>query len=156
MHIAIYDDFLDDPDQHVKDILKGTFADLQLGPDLFRGIQLRAIDSAAYKLRQLLPGYHVAHNFVRRSPLGQPEPHLVHTDEMMGDVTALLYLCALSPEQDGTTLYDSQGRPKVNLKAAYNRLVVFDAKEPHSRNIVENFGEGKDARLVQVMFLREV
>jgi hypothetical protein len=36
----------------------------------------------------------------------------------------------------------------------FNRLLIFDAALPHSRAIFENYGEGDDARLIQVIFLR--
>jgi hypothetical protein len=34
-------------------------------------------------------------------------------------------------------------------------MVAFDSDCPHSRNIFENFGEGDEARLVQVIFLEQ-
>jgi len=60
------------------------------------------------------------------------------------------------PEQDGTTIYDSENQKTCTFYAKYNRMVVFDSKLPHSRNIFENFGSGESARLVQVAFLKEV
>ena len=33
-------------------------------------------------------------------------------------------------------------------------MIAFDSDAPHSRNILENFGQDKSARLVQVIFLK--
>lgn len=94
-------------------------------------------------------------NFVRRSPINQEEPNFIHTDEMMGDLTAILYLNKEHPEDDGTTLY-YKGKKSCILKARYNRLIVFPSHLYHSRNIFENFGYAENARLIQVCFLKKI
>jgi len=158
-HIMI-DDFLDNPNQYVFDILKGKFNDVQDGEVLFKGIQVRGMDELQYKIEEAFPNYEVTFNFIRQSPLDQEEPNFIHTDEMMGDKTILLYLNKNHPKSDGTTLYNfnkvaDDYVPMCTFYAKYNRLVIFDSPIPHSRNIFENFGEGEYSRLVQVIFLKE-
>ena len=151
----ILDNVISDPDQYVKEIIAGSFQDVQDGDKVFRGIQLRSEDELHQKIEKAYPDYKVTYNFVRQSPLNQEEPNYIHTDEMMGDKTVLLYLNKELPPGAGTTLYDYDN-PMCIFYARYNRLVVFDSFIPHSRNIFKNFGEGDDARLVQVMFLKKI
>jgi|TARA_R110000787_G_scaffold70013_6_gene155637 hypothetical protein len=150
----ILDKVIEDPDQYVKDILKLKFQDVQDGEKLFKGIQIRKNDELQSKIEKSYPDYYVTYNFVRQSPLNQIEPNFVHTDEMMGDKTVLLYLNKENPPGAGTTLYDYDN-PMCIFFAKYNRLVIFDSNIPHSRNIFENFGTGSSSRLLQVMFLKK-
>ena len=159
MNYIMIDDFLDDPNKYVVEVLKGKFEDIADGETLFKGIQPRPIDEVQYKIEEAYPDYDVSFNFIRQSPLNQEEPNFIHTDEMMGDKTLLLYLNKFHPVEDGTTLYkfnkvSDDYLPMCTLYAQYNRLVVFDSSIPHSRNIFENFGEGEYSRLVQVVFLK--
>ena len=87
----ILDKVIEDPDQYVKDILKLKFQDVQDGDKLFKGIQIRKDDELQAKIEKSYPDYYVTYNFVRQSPLNQIEPNFIHTDEMMGDKTVLLY-----------------------------------------------------------------
>tara|TARA_R110000751_G_scaffold52526_3_gene114485 strand:- start:2103 stop:2591 length:489 start_codon:yes stop_codon:yes gene_type:complete len=158
-HIMI-DNFLEDPNKYVIDVLKNEFEDVKAGDTIFKGIQVRTIDELQYKVEDAFPDYEVTFNFIRQSPLNQKEPNYIHTDEMMGDKTVLLYLNKHHPMEDGTTLYKfnrvaDDYLPMCTFYAQYNRLVIFDSSIPHSRNMYENFGEGEYARLVQVMFLKE-
>ena len=158
MNFLLFDNVLFDPDEYVADILNNDFVDVYDGTNIFKNIQPRDYDDEFAQSVMELVGhnYDVAWNFVRRSPEGQPEPNFIHTDEMRGDITAILYLSKEHPEQDGTTIYDSENQKTCTFYAKYNRMVVFDSKLPHSRNIFENFGSGESARLVQVAFLKEV
>lgn len=149
-----FDGVINNPDQYVDDILSGEFTDVQDGDNVFKGIQLRSNDELQKFAEQVFPGYKVAYNFVRQSPLNQTEPNFIHTDEMMGDKTILLYLNKTFPEGDGTTLYKGDN-PMCVFHAEYNRMISFDSKIPHSRNIYENYGEGESSRLVQVIFMKQ-
>jgi hypothetical protein len=102
------------------------------------------------------PKYAVTFNFIRKSPQGQEEPNFIHTDDMMGDITAILYLSKEHPKEDGTTIYDDQGERSCVFYSKYNRMIIFDSELAHSRNIFDNFGDDKSARLVQVVFLKKV
>ena len=151
----ILDNAISDPDSYVKEILSGDFIDVPDGEKVFKGIQIRKDDELQQKIEKTYPGYKVVYNFVRQSPEGQAEPNYIHSDEMMGDKTVLLYLNKINPKGAGTTLYDYDN-PMCIFFAKYNRLVVFDSYIPHSRNIFNNFGEGNNSRLVQVMFLKKI
>ena len=154
MDILVLDNVIDDIDEYVNEILNGSFIDVPDGEYVFKGIQPRGNDSLSIVLNNLFPDYTINYNFIRQSPKGQIEPNFIHTDEMMGDKTAILYLNKKEYTNDGTTLYDNDSNPLLVVNAKYNRLFVFDAVVPHSRNIYENFGEGNDARLVQVVFMK--
>jgi len=155
----IIDNFLDNPNQYVIEALEKDFYDVSYGDITFKGIQKRDIDEFQYKIEGAYPEYEVTFNFIRQSPLNQEEPNYIHTDEMMGDKTVLLYLNKQHPVEDGTTLYKynkirDDYLPLSTFYSEYNRAVVFDSLIPHSRNIYENFGEGEYSRLVQVIFLK--
>ncbi len=113
-------------------------------------------------------------SFFRKSPLGQEEPHFIHTDIDMGDWSAILYLNPEPPEGDGTSFWmhkrtaaiqsfipherSEDGKSAINweriqhVQAKFNRLVLFPSSFFHSRAIPENWGEGDEARLTQVTF----
>ncbi len=150
----IIEDVLAYPDKYISDILKGEFTDIQDGDTVFNGIQLRDNDEFQSFVERMFPNYSTAYNFVRASPLNQIEPNFIHTDEMMGDKTILLYLNKIFPQGDGTTLYDGEN-PMCVFHAKYNRMISFDSRIPHSRNIFENYGSGDSARLVQVIFMKK-
>ena len=149
----IINDIIKSPDLYVKEILSGLFIDIKDGDNAFKGIQVRENDELQKKIEDIFPDYTVTYNFVRQSPLNQSEPNFIHSDEMMGDKTVLLYLNKTYPKGAGTTLYHNN-LPVCVFYAAYNRMVIFDSIISHSRNIFENYGIGNDSRLVQVMFLK--
>lgn len=157
MNIMIADGVLSNPEAYLKDVLDNEFVDIYDGTNMFKNIQPRDFDDefASSVLEIVGSEYEVAWNFIRKSPKGQEEPNFIHTDEMMGDLTAILYLTKDHPEEDGTTIYGEDGKPSVIVHSKFNRLFIFDAKLPHSRNIFENFGIGETSRLIQVTFLRE-
>jgi hypothetical protein len=149
------DNVLLDPDQYVKEIYSNKFVDVPDGEKTFKNIQPREDD----EFSKVVMGYFgskfdIAYNFVRMSPYGQEEPNYIHSDEMMGDLTVILYLSKVHPENDGTTMYDSDRRPSCVVYSKYNRMLCFTSKVEHSRNIFENFGEGHSSRLIQVIFLK--
>lgn len=113
----------------------------------------------------------VNNSIFRKSPFGQVEPNYIHTDEDMGQYTAILYLNYTHPEEDGTCFWrdrvtgsltgrcDSEyGKRLENWELVkrvpmrFNRAVIFDSRMFHSRGIEPNFGEGDNSRLIQTVF----
>ena len=157
MNLITFDNIIKDPKAYVSDIYTYEFQDVEDGSNTFRNIQPRDHnDEFAKYVTDLFSGYSVAFNFIRKSPLNQVEPNFIHTDEMMGDITCLLYLNEDEPEDNGTTIYDEDNKPLIVMHSKFNRMVAFNAEAPHSRNILENFGEGESARLVQIIFLKKL
>ena len=156
MYLLSYDDVLENPKEYINSIHKKKFHDLSYGDEVFKNIQpVDKVDELEKYVTSLFPGYEAAFNFIRKSPLHQEEPNYIHTDEMMGDITCLLYLNDEHPNDDGTTIYDDEGKKIFTFYSKFNRLIVFNSDCPHSRNIFENFGEGEKARLIQVIFLKK-
>jgi hypothetical protein len=154
MSLILMDNVLPNIDKYVDRIYQERFYEFKDGGNLFKNIQIRPSNDLFCKfLSSLFPKCYVSLNIVRRSPYMQEEPNFVHTDEEMGDFTCMLYLNKNAPDDDGTTIYDNEGKPSMVVKSKYNRMFCFDSRLPHSRNLYENFGEGRDARLVQVVFL---
>ena len=149
----VIDDLLSDPVSHIRDILDNEFVDIDGGNGIFKNIQSRNDEVSEIIINNLFD-YEVVSNFARLSPEGQEEPNFIHTDENMGDLTCVLYLNQDHPEEDGTTIYDGDN-VMVNFKSKFNRMVIFDSKLSHSRNIMNNFGTGKSSRLIQVLFLNK-
>jgi hypothetical protein len=149
------DDVLSDPDAYVKEIYCGDFVDVPDGDKTFKNIQPRKDDEFSKIVMEYFGSkFDIAYNFVRMSPYGQEEPNYIHTDEMMGDLTVILYLSKEHPDNDGTTMYDSDEKPSCVVYSKYNRMLSFTSHVRHSRNIFENFGEGQSSRLIQVIFLK--
>jgi hypothetical protein len=146
---------LPDPDSYVEEIESGGWKVIEAEAGEFRGIQERGFDDLAKLISKLFPDYEITLNFVRKSPLHQEEPHFIHTDDMHGDKTVILYLNKNYPEGYGTTIYDDNMTPILINRAQYNSLFIFESHLNHSRNIKTNFGSDRDARIVQVMFLKE-
>ena len=155
MNLITFDNIIKDPLSYVSDIHLHGFQDVADGEYTFKNIQPRdKNDEFAQYVSELFFGYKVDLNFVRKSPLNQEEPNFVHTDEMMGDITCLLYLNEQAPDDDGTTIYDENKKPLLTMYSKFNRMIAFTSNAPHSRNLFDNFGEAQTARLVQVIFLK--
>ena len=155
MNLITFDNIIKNPLSYVEDIHLHGFQDVADGEYTFKNIQPRdKNDEFAKYVTTLFSGYKVDLNFVRKSPLNQEEPNFIHTDEMMGDITCLLYLNEQAPEDDGTTIYDDDKKPLLTMYSKFNRMIAFTSNAPHSRNLFKNFGEGQTARLVQVIFLK--
>ena len=155
MNLITFDNIIKNPLSYVEDIHLHGFQDVADGEYTFKNIQPRdKNDEFAKYVTNLFVGYKVDLNFIRKSPLNQEEPNFVHTDEMMGDITCLLYLNEQAPDDDGTTIYDEDKKPLLTMYSKFNRMIAFDSNAPHSRNLFKNFGEGQTARLVQVIFLK--
>jgi len=154
MNLITFENVLKDPVAYVEDIHKHEFQDIADGHNTFNNIQLRDDnDEFANYVLELFPDCRVNINFIRKSPFNQQEPNFIHTDEMMGDITCILYLNEEAPNMDGTTIYDNNNKPLLTMYSKFNLMIAFDSGSPHSRNIFENFGLGEQARLVQVIFL---
>ena len=155
MVIGVFDNIIKNPEEYVEDILSKDFENIDDGPGrIFKGIQIRNNDELEIFINKLFPNYSVVYNFVRQSPSKQIEPNFIHSDEMMGDKTILLYLNKNHPPEAGTTIYNDDLTESCVVKMKYNRVFVFDSHYKHSRNIIDNFGEKEDSRLVQVIFLK--
>lgn len=157
MNLIVLDGAIEKPDKYLNEILKSPFMDVTQDDSVFKNIQPRPHDDefARIVLDLVSPGYEVCYNFVRKSPHLQKEPTFIHTDEIMGDLTAILYLSKDHPEEDGTTIYDENGKKSCVFYSKFNRVLIFEAHLLHSRNIFENFGEEDSSRLIQVVFLKE-
>lgn len=156
MNVILSDNVIQSPNEYVFDILDNEFVDIYDGTNVFKNIQPRDHDDEfALFVLDLFSDYKVVWNFIRKSPKGQEEPNFIHTDEMMGDLTAILYLSQGAPDEDGTTIYDHDMKPSFVAYSRFNRMIVFDSALPHSRNIYENFGTGDSSRLIQVVFLKK-
>jgi hypothetical protein len=177
--IDIYDDVLEQFEAYRTRALAMRFQTVQDGVVQFQGIAPCADPTIPMWLKTHYPALDPTVSFFRQSPLGQVEPHLIHDDRSMGDVTAIFYLTEHPPEGDGTVFWRnihtgataatsitpeemgaeaqswfdaSQWEIAAQVAAKPNRLIVFDAARYHSRAIPENYGEGPDARLIQVIF----
>jgi len=156
MNVSIYENVIKDIDSYVFDIIDKGFQDIQIGDDLFKNVRQRGLDELFEFLSDKYTDYSPVLNFVRRSPLNQEEPNFIHTDEMMGDLTAILYLNKTYPSGYGTTLYDEDNKEVFICKAKHNSLFIFPSHIKHSRNSLHNLGIGVDARLIQVCFLKKI
>ena len=155
MNLITFDNIIKDPLSYVSDIHLHGFQDVADGEYTFKNIQPRdKNDEFAKYVSELFLGYKVDLNFIRKSLLNQEEPNFVHTDEMMGDITCLLYLNEQAPEDDGTTVYDEDKKALITMYSKFNRMIAFNSDAPYSRNLFHNFGEAETARLVQIIFLK--
>ena len=172
--LAVLDDVVINPRLYRDAALAHRFASVEAGPDVFHGIAACADPELPTLLMRALPaGAAPTLSFFRQSPAGQVEPNYLHTDAMMGDWTAILYLNPDPPAGDGTSFWrrreteDDRGAviddTMVDLAqwerwhhvdARFNRLLIFKSDLYHSRAIAENYGEGDEARLIQVVFGR--
>lgn len=152
--LLVIDDFLDNPEEHLESIINGEFCDVYSEVGTFKNIQDRKEDSVSEILSKMFTQCNIAYNFARLSPENQEEPTFIHTDEMMGDLTCILYLSKDHPHEDGTSIYNEDGIKSIEFRSKFNRMIIFDSLLPHSRNIFSNFGDGKSSRLIQVVFLK--
>lgn len=172
----VLDAVLPDPVAYRQAALALPFGDVTIGADTFRGIAAAHSPALALAFEQALPEVEATLSFFRRSPRAQPEPTYLHSDAAMGDWTGILYLNPAPPDGDGTVFWEriatghrfgvwdaqteqaaadlSLWTPWHLVAARFNRLVVFRSDLFHSRALPDNYGQGADARLVQVVFGR--
>lgn len=169
--IYVFDDMVPDPCAYRAEALQQEFRTIQTGEERWQGIALLDVDQTLPRvMAEHWPGATPRLTFFRQSPAGQQEPNFIHSDEGMGDWTAILYLNPDPPNGDGTTFWryrptgeirgSARALPKdadlwepwYHVTAQFNRLVMFDSLYFHSRAIEANYGVGAAARLVQVVF----
>ena len=173
--VQVLDDFLQDPEDYRALALAREYKTYEFeGGIKFHGIATPTPLRVPIRIGALYPRAAPTLSFFRKSPDGQKEPHWIHTDVDMGDWTALLFLNPDPPAGDGTVFWrhlatgatgstvpherSIEGRTRRGweewrtVAAKFNRLILFPATFFHSRAIYENWGEGDDARLVQVVF----
>jgi hypothetical protein len=172
--LMIFDDFLSNPEEYRKAALANEFKSYTFPQCTFHGIAQPAPPLVPAKIMRLMPMLKPTLSFFRKSPVGQKEPHFIHTDADMGQWSAILYLNPQPIAGDGTSFwtheengtiesaipheYSEQGRSsngwelRETVPAKFNRLLLFPATYFHSRAIFDNWGEGDEARLTQVTF----
>lgn len=176
--IRIFDNVLADPMAYRRAALKLEFKTYDFGHCVFHGIaaeghcadlSVEPLQFITSRFPQLRPSL----TFFRKSPLGQVEPHFIHTDVDMGQWSALLYLNPNPKDGDGTAFWthksgaieseipherSEEGRTPDSwtmrelVRGTFNRVLMFPSAYFHSRAIHENWGDGDGARLVQVVF----
>lgn len=178
--LRVVDDVLPDLAAYRAATLAQPFGPCEPSPGVvFEGIAAAVDDTLPAWIRARYPGLTPTLTFVRQSPEGQDEPNFIHTDQDMGEWTAILYLTDPPATGDGTTFWrwsatgcvksvaiareDQVGEwlawrdpvewtPWTTVEARPNRVVLFPAPYFHSRAIRENYGTGDGARLIQVVF----
>lgn len=174
--IHVVENFLPSPYHYRSEALKKEFQRIDFGKVIFDGLVILPLDCfVARFLKTLFPGLEPNFTSLRKSPLNQREPNYVHCDILLGNWTAILYLNPNPPKGDGTDFWEhietgavggdaesalsmfrepSHGNIWTHVEAKFNRLTLFPSKLFHSRAIFENYGEGDDARLIQVVFCK--
>jgi hypothetical protein len=168
--LQVHDDVLADPEAYRAWALAQPFQTIQTGDEFWHGIALVEDRTLADLVAARMPGARTHLTFFRQSPEGQAEPNFIHSDEGMGEWTAILYLNPTPAEGDGTAFWryrptgeiagSARALPKDPalwescglVEARFGRLVIFDSWLFHSRAIEANYGAGEDARLIQVAF----
>jgi GNAT superfamily N-acetyltransferase len=168
--LTVLDDVLPRPEAYRAWALSHTFETIVTGEEQWHGIALLTDATLGRLVQRVLPESQTRLSFFRRSPLGQEEPNFIHSDEGMGEWTAVLYLNPEPPAADGTTFWRFEPTGAVlgsaraldkdaalwtpwhHVPARFNRVLVYDSRYFHSRAIAENYGVGETARLIQVAF----
>jgi hypothetical protein len=177
MKPLVLDDLLPEPEAYRSAALLLPFGDLRAGDVVFHGMAPIGPNPLSARLDESL-GLITTFSAFRLSPEGQEEPNYIHTDRDMGDWTAILFLNPNPPEGDGTTFYRHRDTGAIastadgddlldeqldwrdvgcweswhTVPAAFNRCVVFPAGYFHARALFRNWGQGQDARLIQLAF----
>ncbi len=147
-----------------------NYQTIQTGDETWRGIALVSDPTLPELVKSIIPTAVTSLTFFRKSPERQEEPNFIHSDEGMGEWTAILYLNPHPADGDGTSFWrflpsgDIHGSARAlnkdaalwecwkQIHAVYGRLLLFDSLYFHSRSLIDNYGSGDDARLVQVAF----
>lgn len=178
--VRVVDDVLPDFDAYRMATLQQPFGPAEPTPGVvFQGIAPPVDDRLLPWIQSRYPSLTPTLSFVRQSPEGQDEPNFIHTDQDMGEWTAIYYLTDPPAPGDGTTFWrwqatgcvrsvaearedqvaewlawrdPAQWESWTTVEARPNRVVFFPAPYFHSRAIRENYGAGDGARLIQVVF----
>lgn len=180
-YVTAYNDVLRDPTRYRNLALAQPPQTYMVGETAWHGLSACETSDFTDWLATVRPDLTPTLSLIRHSPLGQVEPNFIHTDCDMGDWTAILYLTQKPDAQDGTDFWRhrwsgaiascaetntdamteglawrdaSQWALRLHVAAAWNRAVIFPASYFHSRAIFENYGEGDDARLTQIVFCK--
>ncbi len=176
--IRVIDAAVPDPLTYRAAALSQSFGDIEAGPITFHGMASIGPSPLSQWLEDTY-GLLTTYSAFRLSPEGQEEPNYIHTDQDMGEWTGILYLNPEPPSADGTTFWKdltngaiqstastpedqtaewlrwrdrSQWEPWHTVNAAFNRLLLFPSPYFHSRALYDNWGDGSDARLIQLLF----
>jgi hypothetical protein len=152
---VVLEPVIENIDAYKQMILSNEFAtwDFGYGQSFHNIAKLEPTLFSTY-LEGFLPAYTEVAHFARKSPEGQLEPNYIHSDEAHADLTALLFL---SDHPDcGTRLYSDDGKPIVTIHMNKGTGFVFSSSVKHSRLLENNFGDGDEARLVEVVFLKQI
>lgn len=177
--LRVIDHVLLDPAAYRTAALAHAFGDVETSPGVvFHGMSLGESVIPEW-IQTRYPSLTPTLTFLRKSPEGQAEPNYIHTDRDMGEWTGIFYLTADPPAEDGTTFWRDKETGQIastaetedeflaewlawrdpsrweaweTVPAKPNRLVLFPAPYFHSRAIPDNYGQGEDARLIQVVF----
>lgn len=169
--LQVYDNVLGDPEDYRAWALAQPFETIVTADEHWHGMSVLRDDTLSRIVADRLAGAQTRLTFFRKSPRGQMEPNFIHSDEGMGQWTAILYLNPTPAEGDGTVFWrykpdqsitgsaraldkdPSLWEPWHSVPAKLGRLLIFDSTHYHSRAIEENYGEtDADARLIQVAF----
>lgn len=173
--ILVVDDFLANPEEYRASLREHEFRTYEFPEATFHGIALMPIDGlVANRLVRFLGDFVPTMSFLRKSPLGQVEPHFIHTDVDVGMVSTILFLNEDPPSEDGTSFWRHDASGEIGNKSPhlrsdegksaegwtmrravwsrFNRLLIFPSYFFHSRSIPQNWGSGDAARLTQVTF----
>jgi hypothetical protein len=176
--IHVLDGVFADPDAYRERALRGHFGDVSDRTVVFHGINTAPGPELPAFIESLFPKLTSQLTFFRQSPFGQKEPHVIHSDLSMGQWSAIYYMTPDPAPGDGTAFWERKAdgaralaapttadyikdaltwgdlrlwAPWYVVPAVYNRLLMFDSRLFHSR-ARENYGQGDDARLIQVVF----
>jgi hypothetical protein len=169
--ILVHDAVVADPIGYRQRALAHAFGSVDVGHAVFHGIAPTTDATLPAWIAARYPSLVPTLTFFRQSPIDQVEPNDLHTDDDMGDWTAVLYLTPDPPVEDGTSFWrhrvsgaitgaglmgdagrDREGWERwYHVPARFNRCVLFGAPYVHSRALEANYGEGDDARLIQVV-----
>lgn len=171
--VLVLDDFMVLPRSYRDEALRHQFKRIDFGHIAFEGIAQASLNRGLpIFLQDRFPHLTPKLSVFRKSPYGQVEPNFIHCDIGLGDWTAVLYLNPHPAKGDGTDFWihnsgaisgtpefaveafkeDSSGEIWRHVEAKFNRLLLFSAGLFHSRSLFNNYGEGDDARLIQVVF----
>lgn len=179
--IQVYDAVLPDPFAYRRRALAVEAQTYFVGEVAWHGLSECKDPEFLEWLASIRPDLTPSLSLIRRSPLGQVEPHFIHTDRDMGDWTAILYLTETPDSADGTDFWRhrwsgatescassptdrvteglawrdlSQWGCRLHVPAAFNRAILFPASCFHSRAIYDNYGTGDESRLTQIVFCK--
>lgn len=185
--IGIFDNFFSDPERVFNEISAGSFRDYKspwddvVYPFINDFIPRFVSDNVEDRLKQILgTDIVVTAMFARATPKKIMAPHKIHSDKIMGQYSAHVYLSQSWPVGSGTAFWmhnkeghkhtdetdvvriqrdqndDTKWKKTFAAQGQFNRMVMHDACLWHSAEPADGFGETKkDSRLVLTTFFSE-